>query len=308
MPTSIDTYVRDGLQAMLGSTFRAGMGLYALDKLYQDARDGKGEKILAETLGNIINSYTLPAAVVKDFYGQFDPQSRMIPESRPGTSEAADVNFFDIVYRRATRSLPDFPLNGYDQAMLSPMKTGDVKAINPLEKQMFGFGKREKNEFEKELTRLGFTPYELYKRHPNEKLDLYTRQELSRDGGAYNLEQHMSKWMQGEAYRNMTIEEQRVEFDKEVESIVQKAKKIANGRVEREALQRGLPYSEADLQSWVDTPELVSDLVESEYRKLTGRDSVTEDRNLILQLENGDRINVLQWALSRAKQRKGGTQ
>lgn len=308
MPTSIDTYVRDGLQAMLGSTFRAGMGLYALDKLYQDARDGKGEKILAETLGNIINSYTLPAAVVKDFYGQFDPQSRMIPESRPGTSEAADVNFFDIVFRRATRSLPDFPLNGYDQAMLSPMKTGDVKAINPLEKQMFGFGKREKNEFEKELTRLGFTPYELYKRQPNEKLDLYTRQELSRDGGAYNLEQYMSKWMQGEAYRNMTIEEQRVEFDREVKKVVQKAKKIANGRVEREAAQRSLPYSEADLQSWVDTPELVSDLVESEYRKLTGRDSVTEDRNLILQLENGDRINVLQWALSLAKQRKGGTQ
>jgi len=148
----------------------------------------------------------------------------------------------------------------------------------------------------------------LYKRQPNEKLDLYTRQELSRDGGAYNLEQHMSKWMQSEAYSNMTIEEQRVEFDREVKSTVQKAKKIANGRVEREAAQRSLPYSEADLQSWIDTPELVSDLVESEYRKLTGRDSVTEDRNLILQLDNGDRINVLQWALSRAKQRKGGTQ
>lgn len=308
MPTSINTYVRDGLQAMLGSTFRAGMGLYALDKLYQDVADGRGEKVVAETFGNILNSYTLPAAVVRDFYSQFDPQSRAVPESRPGLEEAADVNFFDIMYRRATRSLPDFPLNGYDQAMISPTRTGELRAINPIEKQMFGFGKREKNVFEKELTRLGFTPYDLYKRQSNEIIDLYTRQELSRDGSPYNLEQSMTKWMQGKAYRNMTIEEQRNEFDKKVKQIVQKAKALAISRVESDAERKQRPYSENDLQTWIDTPEIVSDLVESEYQNLTGRDSVTQDRNLTLQLENGDRINVLQWALSRTKQRRGSTQ
>ena len=308
MPTSIDTYVRDGLQAMLGSTFRAGMGLYALDKLYQDARDGKGEKIIAETLGNIINTYTLPAAIVKDFYGQFDPRSRNIPEARPGTSEAADVNFLDIVYRRATRSLPDFPLNGYDTAMLSPMKTGDLRAINPMEKQIFGFGKREKNPFEQEMTRLGFTPYEIYRKQPNEVVDLYTRQELSRDGGPLNLEQNMAKFIQGDAYKNMTLEEQRVEFDARAKEIITKARGIAEGRIEDEASRKTLPYSETDLQDWIDTPELVSNAVRRKYKDLTGRSSVTQDRNLTIELENGKRMNVLQWALTAAKQQRGGTQ
>jgi len=308
MPTSIDTYVRDGLQAMLGSTFRAGMGLYALDKLYQDARDGKGEKIIAETLGNVINTYTLPAAVVKDFYGQFDPRSRNIPEARPGTSEAADVNFLDIVYRRATRSLPDFPANGYDTAMLSPMKTGDLRAINPLEKQIFGFGKREKNPFEQEMTRLGFTPYEIYKKQPNEVVDLYTRQELSRDGGPLNLEQNMAKFVQGDAYKNMTMEEQRVEFSTRAKEIITKARGIAEGRIEDEASRKSLPYSETDLQDWIDTPELVSNAVRRKYKDLTGRSNVTQDRNLTIELENGKRMNVLQWALTAAKQQRGGTQ
>ena len=308
MPTSIQTYVRDGLQAMLGSTFRAGMGLYALDKFYQDAMDGKGEKILAETLGNIINTYTLPVAVVKDFYGQFDPRSRNIPEARPGTSEAADINFLDIVYRRATRSLPDFPLNGYDTAMLSPMKTGDLRAINPMEKQIFGFGKREKNPFEQEMTRLGFTPYEIYKKQPNEVVDLYTRQELSRDGGPLNLEQNMAKFIQGDAYKNMTLEEQRVEFDARAKEIITKARGIAEGRIEDEASRKTLPYSETDLQDWIDTPELVSNAVRRKYKDLTGRSSVTQDRNLTIELENGKRMNVLQWALTAAKQQRGGTQ
>ena len=308
MPTSIQTYVRDGLQAMLGSTFRAGMGLYALDKLYQDAMDGKGEKILAETLGNIINTYTLPAAVVKDFYGQFDPRSRNIPEARPGTSESADVNFFDVMYRRATRSLPDFPANGYDPAMISPMKTGDLRAINPLEKQMFGFGKREKNELEKEMTRLGFTPYEIYRRQPNEILDLYTRQELSRDGSPLNLSQTMEKFIKSDSYQAKTIEERRVEFKQRTGDIITSARERAKERTDLEATRKGAPYSEKDLQAWIDTPELIANSVRRQYKDLTGRDSVTQDRQLSIQLLDGTRINVIQWALSVAKQQRGGTQ
>jgi hypothetical protein len=323
LPTSISRYVKDTTQALLGSTFRAGTGLYMLDKMYQDIADGRAEKFVAETLGNIANTYTLPLAVVKDFYGQFDKQSRAIPESRTGDRKPEEdlVNFFDILYNRATRSFPDLPTHialpgkyfgdtkipvpfseGYDQAMVSATKTGELRAVNPIEKQIFGFGKRTKNAMEKEMAKLNITPYELYRRPKNDTLDLYMRQELSRDNPDINLEQYMEKFISGDAYKNLpSLEAKRVNFENAVREKIAEAKKIAEARIEFDAGQRGLPYSELTIQSWVDTTPLIKRAVEKEYLDKFGGKGVTEDRNKTINIDGTD-TNVLVWATSRAEQ------
>ncbi len=305
LPTSISRYVKDTTQALLGSTFRAGTGLYMLDKMYQDIADGRAEKFVAETLGNIANTYTLPLAVVKDFYGQFDKQSRAIPESRTGDRKPDEdlVNFLDIMYNRATRSFPDFSfINGYDQAMVSATKTGELRAVNPIEKQIFGFGKRTKNAMEKEMAKLNITPYELYRRPKNDTLDLYMRQELSRDNPDINLEQYMEKFIGGDAYKNLpSLEAKRVNFENAVREKIAEAKKIAEARIEFDAGQRGLPYSELTIQSWVDTTPLIKRAVEKEYIDKFGGKGVTEDRNKTINIDGTD-TNVLVWATSRAEQ------
>lgn len=305
LPTSISRYVKDTTQALLGSTFRVGTGLYMLDKMYQDIEDGRAEKFVAETLGNIANTYTLPLAVVKDFYGQFDKQSRAIPESRTGDRKPDEdlVNFFDILYRRATRSFPDFSfVNGYDQAMVSATKTGELRAVNPIEKQIFGFGKRTKNAMEKEMAKLNITPYELYRRPKNDTLDLYIRQELSRDNPDINLEQYMEKFIGGKAYQDLpSLEAKRVNFENAVREKIAEAKKIAEARIEFDAGQRGLPYSELTIQSWVDTTPLIKRAVEKEYIDKFGGKGVTEDRNKSINIDGTD-TNVLVWATQRAEQ------
>jgi len=305
MPTSVSRYVKDTTQALLGSTFRAGTGLYMLDKMYQDIADGRSEKFAAETLGNIVNTYTLPFAVVKDFYGQFDKQSRAIPESRKGDRKPDEdlVNFFDIMYNRATRSFPDFSfINGYDQAMVSATKTGELRAVNPIEKQIFGFGKRTKNAMEKEMAKLNITPYELYRRPKNDTLDLYMRQELSRDNPDINLEQYMEKFISGKSYKDLpSLEAKRINFEEAVRERIGEARKIAEGRIEREAGQRGLAYSELTLQSWIDTTPLIKRAVDKEYADKFGGKSVTEDRNKSINIDGTD-TNVLVWAAQRAKQ------
>lgn len=323
LPTSISRYVKDTTQALLGSTFRAGTGLYMLDKMYQDIADGRKEKFAAETLGNIVNTFTLPLAVVKDFYGQFDKQSRAIPESRTGERkpEKELVNFFDVLYNRATRSLPDLPTHialpgkyfgdtkvrvpfseGYDQAMVSATKTGELRAVNPIEKQIFGFGKRTKNAMEKEMARLNITPYELYRRPKNDTLDLYMRQELSRDNPDINLEQYMEKFISGKSYKDLpSLEAKRINFEEAVRERIGEARKIAEGRIEREAGQRGLAYSELTLQSWIDTTPLIKRAVNKEYADKFGGKSVTEDRNESIDIDGTD-TNVLVWAAQRAKQ------
>jgi hypothetical protein len=301
MPTSIHNYVRDTTQALLGSTFRAGVGLYAIDKLYQDAASGKGQKIIAETLGNIANTFTLPLAVIKDFQGQFDPEARKIPETRSGESD----NFLDIIYKRATRSLPENPLNGYDTAALSPFETGDLSAVNPMEKQIFGFGKRKKNVLTKELAKLNFTPYDLYKREQNDKYDLYTRQELSRDEGEFNLEQKMSKLILSDEYDRLSNEEKRDILKKAAGEVISGAKEIARNRMEREADIRDLPYSELDEYTFGKASSILQGRINSEYRRLHGgTTTVTEDKDKTV-IINGKEVNVMRWAASRASELSG---
>lgn len=300
MPTSIHNYVRDTTQALLGSTFRAGVGLYALDKLYQDAASGKGQKIIAETLGNIANTFTLPLATVKDFYGQFDPESRKIPETRLGDSD----NFLDIIYRRSTRSLPDFPLNGYDTAALSPFETGDLSAVNPMEKQIFGFGKRRKNVLTKELAKLNFTPYDLYKREQNDTYDLYTRQELSRDDGYLNLEQRMKQLILSNEYDGLSNEEKRDILQRETKRVINEAKEMARSRMEREADMKGLPYSEFDEYSFERASSILQARINSEYRRNFGGKSVSEDKDNTIIID-GKEVNVMRWAAGRAKELSG---
>lgn len=304
-------HFRDGLTAAFGSTFRAGTGLYLLDKLFDDAMAMEGQKIVAETVGNILNTYTLPLAVVKDFYGQFDPQARAIPETRPGGTD----NFFDLIYRRMTRSLPDFPLRkwgvdvetDYDLAALSPYKTGDLKAVNPIEKQIFGFGKRTKNVVEKEMTRLGLPSYKIYKREKSETLDLYTRQELSRSGSPLNMEDRMQQFIFSPEYASLPGNQaKREELKDYAQGIISEAKEMARARIEYDAAYEGLPYSELDEAAWKTTPRNLRRRVEEEYEVVFGGKSITDDKDKHVIID-GKRINVLQWAASRAKQLSGGT-
>lgn len=309
LPTSISRYALDTTQALLGSTFRTGTGLYLIDKMWQDMSEGRGEKVAAETLGNIINTFTLPVAVVRDVYGQFDPGGRMIPETRTGERKPEEdlVNFFDILHNRATRSFPPNPLTGYNaQTLVVPTQTGDVSYLNPLEKQLFGTGKRRKNPMLEEMARLNIYPTDLYKRPKNDTLDLYMRQEMSREDGKLNLSNHMEKFIQGDTYKNLPYERKLIEFKAEVGNIVSQAKEIATARIERTASIKKQPYSELQLQKWSDTSADIKRAVEKEYKTKFGGDGILDNRNETVDI-NGTNINVLVWAVSRANQLSSST-
>jgi len=311
--------LKDAGQALLGSTLRTGMGVYALDKLVEDFTDGKGEKIVGEAIGNALNTFTLPLATVRDFYSQFDPESRTIPETRTGKRKPDQelVNMLDVIETRSTRSLPDLPLQewqsyleggpsknvftyDYDRPLASAFQTGDVKAVNPIEKQIFGTTKKTKNEMQKEMSRLGFSMYDIYKRNKNDTLDLLIRQELSKDGSHINLEQGMSKFMNSKEYKDASIERKKVKFKNQTEYYINEATEVATNRINDSADRRNLPYSELVLQKWIDQPRNLKAAVEEEYRRKFRGAGVTEDRNETI-IVDGIEMNVLQWANETAK-------
>ena len=298
-PESLIPTMRDSMQAMLGSTFRTGMGLYALDKLYQDMSDQRFAKAAGETLGNVLNTFTLPAAIVRDFYGPTSEAARMIPETRQGDY---GVNMFEIIYNvaaaRAGRSLPPGVLDGPRPAR-SPFQTGPLRSVNPIEKQLFGFGKREaKNLLQEEMSYLGLSPYDLYKRDRNETLDMYTRQELSRDDGVLNLNERMEEVIRSKKYRDESIEGKRLMLATSTRNIIKQAKARATTRIEKDASRKGLAYTTLDVTTWENTPRRIKALVAAKYREYSDN-SIMDDRDMTVALRGRD-VNVLRWALSEA--------
>lgn len=106
--------IEDLNNILVGTEFRPGGGFTAD---VARAIDAGNLEPLMNTVTDYFGSYTYPAAVMKDFYGQFDPRSSYLPELRDATMNASDMygpDYIMNVYKRATRHLPDF--NSKDMA------------------------------------------------------------------------------------------------------------------------------------------------------------------------------------------------
>jgi len=312
MPATISPYIRDALQATLGSTFRAGMGLYSLDKLYTDLEGGQFEKAAGEAVANIINTFTLPASALRDVYAQFDEDVRGIPETRNG-----EYNFLDVLWSRATRSLPknfagefgDISLPDATRAR-SPFETGELMQVNPLEKQMFGLTKRKpKNLLLQEMARVGLRPYDLYRRDRNEKRDLYMRQVLSEADGPYNLNEKLGELIRSERYQKLGNSDEskaikRDMLDSAAQIIVETARELADQRIETEAFDTRASYTSNDRESWNRVPAIDKARIDAEYQRDYGGATVSGDRDKTIYI-NGEPMNVLRWGIERAKSIRG---
>ena len=113
LPTKDWNETRKDAQAiLLGTEFRPGGG--ALGDLENAFVNGSPEQGL-KVVGDYLSSFTYPAAVVKDFYGQFDARSSYIPQTRDATVSLWDMGGMDFnstyLLQRFGKSLPDFNLD-----------------------------------------------------------------------------------------------------------------------------------------------------------------------------------------------------
>lgn len=306
LPVSVGKYYSQALlQATLGSTFRTGMGIAILDKVFEDGIKAGNTKTLAEGIGNFVGRWTIPAGVAKDVYGQFDPESRNIP-----TTATGDENFFDYMYNKATRNLPDFPLSSwsagmiekdYDVPAVSPLVSGPLRAINPLEKQLFGATTIRKNKVMQEMSRLGMSYTDMYRRNRDDKIDFYTRQELSRKGGINNLNETLSKVISSQEYQNAPRSFQQDMLEKGASRIKLRAENAAKVRLKGQAARRGLPYSRVEIAEWDKLSKKDKNKINELYQSYEGFEgrTVGKDKDMIVEI-GGRKVNVLQWAIREA--------
>jgi hypothetical protein len=340
--TSPRQYMQDSLQALFGSSFRAGYGIYAIDKLFDDfTAEGnfigeKGSKIFGEFVANLVNTYTIPLSVVKDVYSQFDKFARYVPETRPG----GEIDFFKIIYNRGTRAMPDFGPNTalgryfgakeYDLPLVNPFRSGEVIAINPLEKQLTGFTRLPKlNLLEKEMRNLNLQYYDLYRRDPNDLVDRLIREELTGNVKDVNLNERLADViLRDESYLSLKSNAEKRNYLKRYakrnifsspDPDVPGAREAALLKLDTLAKDFNLPYSENDIRNYRKLPREERAAIDAEFRNILKTDeyyilgesdadnnlidnfSILNTRDLTLvNADTDDRVNVLQWALSRA--------
>jgi hypothetical protein len=175
--------VTDALQAITGTQFRTGMGLYTLDALAEeiigesgDTKFEVGAKIITEWAANTVSTFTIPITFGQDLYNTFlSPDDERI---------ARDLESRDMMSLFINKSLSRIPGNFAIEKKLeevgitSPFtgekykappprkpatKEGLERRITPITRQTTGMLKRErKNVLEKELDRLRIRRSDVY--------------------------------------------------------------------------------------------------------------------------------------------------
>ena len=150
----------------------------------------------------------------------------------------------------------------------------------------------------REMSRLGLVYPDLYAKDSDDKIDFYTRQELSRAGGAQNMNEVLTKIVQSDEYRRASQAEQ-IKFLKSTStSLRESAKKVAKGRLKSEAARRGDPFSRVEIADWDKIPKGDKAIINQYYQEEFGTgNSIAEDKDLFI-YQGDKKINVLTWALS----------
>lgn len=238
------------LQTAIGSSFRAGTGLFVVDRALPEllgSFDGeeptiKTDQVIGQILGDYANTYTYqwPIAVARDLYSLTDADLRQVPETKIG------LDYLEITALRARRSLgpladwlpkvsedfmkqdipyiPDvtikhmFPFYNVDrpQERFDIFTPEPLRKIDPLRTAVSGLNiTPAANAFIKERIRLQLEPYDIYRAHPFPPADRYIRQELSQ-----RLPMQMEKVIKSPEYQKLSDAEKKVVYIREAKYLM----------------------------------------------------------------------------------------
>jgi len=151
---------KDIALGVFSSNMRAGMGLYAMDQIFNAiSRTGDPQKaadLVKSMAGELVGGFLTPFNQIKEFISGFDKYIVREKRSDPFWGPIKEkMPWLD-------RTLPE---------LYSPTKEGPVTRELPVLRQVTGLAISTKNSFEKELDRLGFQYAEIFHSTGNPEAD-----------------------------------------------------------------------------------------------------------------------------------------
>jgi len=279
---------REVIQTAVGSSLRAGTGLYLIDQAIPEmlnAFDGERptqqfNKIAGRVLGDYINTYTLmwPVAVARDMYSLTDEELRQIPNTTQG------INILDIIGLRASRSLG--PFVGVDEQRYDILSAKPLRKKDPLRTAVTGLNiSKKSNAVQKEANRLQLEPYEIYRSFKFGPADARIRRDVSQ-----RLEPLMLSFIRTKEYQSLSDEEKTLQFLKKAKGIIaenyqptlqilaEEAREMQEGGISDEIIKKVLGYNENDINQfkYENMPRRVQRAVETQLGAPTDDSNYTE--------------------------------
>lgn len=160
----------NAIQALSGTQFRAGFGLYALDSAIEDlSRENdpaKLQRIALNLVTNIINTYSIPLTATQDVYNTFlaEDDERIIRDREVLLGPENENMLMYAIAKSIARVPKNFAIEkmiaeslGVDASEIYEVATREepLRRQTPITRQMFGILLNErKNRFEEELEKL----------------------------------------------------------------------------------------------------------------------------------------------------------
>ena len=211
------SFFTEGLQALSGTQFRAGFGIYAIDKALEDMLGAKDnaealQKIGINMAANVANTYSIPLTFGQDIYNTF-----LSPDDERLVRDTKSSDMLSLLVNKSLARIPaNYAIEKYLEETFgktkapeiyeSPTRAGALRRVTPFTRQYMGILKQErKNWFEKEVDDLKISKRIISRKTGIPEADILLNQHF----GEY-IEDYVTPTLQNsEDYEKMTAAEKR---------------------------------------------------------------------------------------------------
>jgi hypothetical protein len=175
---SIEQYMRDTAQALGTPRFTGQFGWLPIDRLADDLADGKFARAAGKLTGDVLGTYTIPLAMVKDINSAYDKNARFVEDLDTILPATGDpwIDWFEYSVHYSQKYLPHWEdlKEGKLNYAVNPenrrysVTAGRLERTSPIEKQLFGVTRyKQKTAFQSELDRLQIPRWQVFGRDPD---------------------------------------------------------------------------------------------------------------------------------------------
>lgn len=276
------SFLTEGIQALSGTQFRAGFGIYAIDSAIEEfvgAKDNPEalKKIAGNMVANIVSTYTIPATFGQDLYNTF-----LAPDEARVVKNTKSSDLLTLIARKSLARLPgNFAIEKYlsesigvidsSEIYESPTRAGVLRRTTPLTRQYMGILKQErKNWFEKELDTLKISKRIISRKTGIPEADILFNQHF----GEY-IEDYVTPVLKNsKEYPDMTPAEKRNmivnvigRYKQDIEALVKRKAMLAKGEAE---LTERFGFNPMKAVSFKELPKFARENALKRYHEVHG--------------------------------------
>ena len=282
------SFFTEGLQALSGTQFRAGFGIYAIDKAVEDMANAKDTpealmRIGVNMVANIVNTYSIPLTAGQDLFNTFlaEDEERLVRENRVTDLTSLFIN------RALSRVPGNYAIERYlaesigttaPEIYQSPTRAGVLRRTTPITRQFSGILKNERrNWFEKEAEKIKITNKIIARKTGIPEADVI----LNEHFGEY-IEDYVTPVLQNsEDYKNMTALEKRNmmvnvigRYKQDIEGFVRRKMKL-----QKDALKSKYGFDPMEAVAFNKYSKFARDKAFTRYHEVNGKPESSSDYN-----------------------------